>query len=197
MNQWTIARRGLGLAVLVATVAGGSAQAATPAQTSACSQPNYSITQPFAGLGDANWYTLAPGQGAGGFNGAGWTLTGGAKVVTTTLPDGTRGQVLDVPAGSTAVSPPMCVDSDYPTARADVLQAGYGSGVDVSVAYTNGKSGGQSSGVVNGDSTWGASRVFQLHAGTLSGWQLAQYTFQGGHGDTQLYDFYVDPRLMR
>jgi len=194
MNQWTIARRGLGLAVLMATVAAGTAQAAEPTPTSACSQPNYAITQPFAGLGDTNWYTLAPGQGAGGFNGAGWTLTGGAKVVTTTLPDGTRGQVLDLPAGSTAVSPQMCVDSDYPTARANVLDGGPGSGVHVSVSYTNSKSANQSSGVVNGASTWGASRVFQLHAGTLSGWQSAQYTFQGGTGDTQVYDFYVDPR---
>jgi len=110
------------------------------------------------------------------------------------LPDGTTGQVLDLPAGSTAVSASMCVDSDYPTARAYVLETGNGSGIHVSIAYTKGKSGGQSSGVINGDSTWGASRVFQLHAGTLSGWQLAQYTFQGGKADTQLYDFYVDPR---
>jgi hypothetical protein len=197
MNQWTIARRGLGLAVLVATVAGGSAQAATPAQTSACSQPNYSITQPFAGLGDTNWYTLAPGQDAGGFNGAGWTLTGGARVVTTTLADGTTGRVLDLPAGSTAVSPPMCVNSDYPTARADLRQVASGSGTSVSVSYTGGKTDGQSSGVVNGGSTWGASRVFQLHAGSLSGWQLAQYTFQGSKGEVQLDDFWVDPRLMR
>jgi hypothetical protein len=196
MNQWTIARRALGLAVLAATVAGGSAQAATPAQTSACSQPNYSLTQPFAGLGDSNWYTLAPGQGAGGFNGAGWTLTGGARIVTTKLANGTTGQVLDLPAGSTAVSPSMCVDSDYPTARADVLQTANGSGMHVSVSYTGGKAGGQSSGVVNGASTWDASHAFQLHAGTLSGWQLAQYTFQGGTGDVQLYNFWVDPRCM-
>jgi hypothetical protein len=65
------------------------------------------------------------------------------------------------------------------------------------VTYTGGKTDGQSSGVVTGGSTWDASRAFQLHAGNLSGWQLAQYTFQGSTGEVQLHDFYVDPRLMR
>jgi hypothetical protein len=197
MNYWSITRRAAGLCVLIAVVAGGTAHAATTAAASACSAPTYAFSQPFAAIGDSNQYTLAPGQGAGGFDGAGWTLTGGARFVTTTLPGGTTGKVLDLPAGSTAVSPAMCVNSDYPTARTDVRQTATGSGAHVYVAYTNSSINGQSSGVVNGASTWAASPVFQLHAGNLTGWQQAQYTFVGGSGDVQLSGFYVDPRCAR
>jgi hypothetical protein len=198
MNYWSITRRAAGLCVLIAAVAGGSARAATTTAVSACSAPTYSFSQPFAAIGDSNQYTLAPGQGAGSFNGTGWTLTDGAKIITTTLADGTKGSVLDLPAGSTAVSPSMCVDSDYPTARVSSMrQTTSGSGAQVFVAYTNSKIDGQSSGVVNGGSTWGASRVFQLHAGSLAGWQQAQYTFHGGTGEVQLYGFFVDPRCAR
>ncbi len=193
MNYRSITRRAASLAVLFAAVAAGSAQAAAPAQTSACSPPSYSLLQPYLDSGDSNWYTLAPGQRAGGFDGTGWALTGGAKIVTTTLADGSTGAVLDLPAGSQAVSPPMCVDSDFPTARAEIRDLANGPGMHVYVAYTGGKSQGQSSGAVVGGSTWGASRAIQLHAGNLDGWQEAQYTFDGEKGEAQLYDFYVDP----
>jgi hypothetical protein len=73
--------------------------------------------------------------------------------VTTTLADGSVGTVLDLPAGATAVSPPMCVSSDYPDARVDVRQLSNGPGMKMSVAYTGGKSEGQSAGAVNGGST--------------------------------------------
>jgi hypothetical protein len=195
MNYRSITRRAAGLAVLFAAVAGGSAQAATPATTSACSQPSYTFTQPFASLGDSNSYTLAPGQSVNSFNGQGWSLTGGATLVRTTLANGSVGTVLDLPAGATAVSPSMCVNSQYPDARFSVRQSGISSGVGVSVAYTNSNAGG-SSGVVNGGSTWSVSRDVQLHAGSLVGWQLAQYTFVGGQGGAQVYNFYVDPHCM-
>lgn len=192
MNYRSITRRAAGLAVAFAAVAAGSAQAAPAATTSTCSQPDYTFSQPFASLGDSNTYTLAPGQSVDSFNGQGWTLTGGAKLVTTTLADGSVGTVLDLPAGATAVSPSMCVDSDYPSARVMMRQLSNGPGMHVYVGYTNG--GAKSSGNVNGSSTWAASRAFQLHAGSLSGWQAAQYTFVGDKGEAQVYDFYVDPR---
>jgi hypothetical protein len=197
MNYRSITRRAAGLAVLFAAVAGGSAQAAAPVKTSACSQPTYSFSQPFSSLKDSNWYTLAPGQSVNSFDGTGWTLSGGAKLVTTTLADGSVGTVLDLPAGATAVSPPMCVSSDYPDARVDVRQLSNGPGMKMSVAYTGGKSGGQSTGAVVGGSTWGVSHAIQLHAGNLYGWQQAQYTFVGDKGEAQLYNFYVDPHCFK
>jgi hypothetical protein len=190
-----ISRRALGLGVLIATVAGGSAHAATTSNTSACTRPSYTLTQPYLSLSDANWYTLAPGQTVDSFNGAGWTLAQGAKIVTTTLADGTTGTVLDLPPGSQAVSPAMCVDSGFPTARVTLLQQSNGPGMHVYVAYAGG-AGGQSSGVVNGGSTWSVSRPIELHSSSLSGWQDAQYTFAApsNGGNVELYDFYVDPR---
>src|ERR1700733_8620297 len=84
-----------------------SGTAATSVDTSTWANPL--LTQPFLAWGDSNWYALAPGETADAFGGAGWGLTGGAKVATTTLKDGTTGSVLDLPRGSTAVSPKVCL----------------------------------------------------------------------------------------
>src|SRR5947209_3117450 len=111
MKKAILVRRALGLAVALAAVGAGSAQAATTAGQ--C--PPATLSHPFAG--DSRWYTLAPGETADNFAGTGWVLTGGAKIVTQTLADGSIGSVLDLPAGSTATSPGMCVDSSYPLAR--------------------------------------------------------------------------------
>jgi hypothetical protein len=196
MDCWGIARRALGLGVLIAAVAGGSAHAATTSVTSACSPPNYTLTQPYLSLNDSNWYTLAPGQTTDAFNGAGWILVGGAHIVSTTLADGSTGSVLYLPPGSTAISPPMCVDSGFSTARMTLLQKSGGPGIHVYDAYTGDTGGVRSSGVVNGEGTWSVSPQIQLAASNLSGWQYAQYTFVAplNGGNVDLYDFYVDPR---
>jgi hypothetical protein len=200
MKKWTIARRAFGLAVLAATAVGGTAQAATPTGVSACSDPAYSFTQPFASAKDSNWYTLAPGQDVNSFNGTGWTLAGGAKLVTTTLADGTTGQVLDLPAGSTAVSPPMCVSAAYPTAKAQVRDVTGPPSVHLYVSYTNTNSAVNptSAGVIAGNTQWGNSQPLQLHPGNLFGWQQETFTLTGGNKgtDAQVYNFWVDPRLM-
>src|SRR5690349_18923507 len=87
----------------------GAAQAAQPQSfsTAGCIAP--ALTQPFAQINDHSNYMLAPGQSDGQFQGTGWTLSGGASIVTATLPDGGAGQVLDMPSGSKAVSPVICV----------------------------------------------------------------------------------------
>lgn len=197
MKYRNITRRAAGLAVLFAAVSGGSAQAETPAQIPGCDQPSYSLSQPYLGSGDSNWYTLASGQGPGGFSAAGWTLTGGARLVTTKLADGSTGTVLDLPAEAIAVSPAMCVNSQFPTARLTMRQAGNGPGMKVTVAYAGGKTKGQSSGSLVGGSAWGVSRAFELHADNLTTWTRAQYTFEGSKGEAQVYNFYVDPHCFR
>src|SRR5438552_3818600 len=75
------------------------------------------LTQPFLYAGDTHWYTLAPGQTPGNFEGKSWVLSGGASIKKTTLYNGQTGSVLDLPSGSKAVSPSFCVTSEYPTAR--------------------------------------------------------------------------------
>src|SRR5690349_19314461 len=75
------------------------------------------LSQPFLYAKDTNLYTLIPGESPVNFGGEGWQLSGGAQIVTETLQDGASGQVLDLPSGSEAVSPVICVTSAYPTAR--------------------------------------------------------------------------------
>ncbi|MDQ6816833.1 MAG: hypothetical protein M3018_05420, partial [Actinomycetota bacterium] len=87
----------------------------TPTSTSGCSAPQ--LSQPFLSASDLNWYTLLPGESPDAFVGSGWTLTGGANIVTTQLADGHIGSVLDLPSGSMAISPVVCVQSDYTSAR--------------------------------------------------------------------------------
>jgi hypothetical protein len=147
-----------------------------------------------------NWYTLAPGQSENSFDGTGWTLSGGAQLVTTTLADGSTGTVLDLPAGSRAVSPPMCVSADYPSARTQVRDLVGAPSVHLFVQYTNTKSWLKpiAAGTFAGNDQWVNSQPLSLHPGNLYGWQLETFTLTGGDKgtDAEVYNFYVDPRCM-
>jgi hypothetical protein len=162
---------------------------------SSCSPP--ALTQPFASARDNNWYTLTPGETSGSFNGAGWTLSGGASIQPGRAG---AGSVLDLPSGSQAVSPPMCVASDYPTARTMVRDVVGAQGVHIYVAYAGTKTAGQAQdvGQVHGQqSAWTLSNPFNIHPGNLPGWQLMRFTLVPGgtSSDYQVYDFYVDPHM--
>jgi hypothetical protein len=208
MKQFLFSRRSRSIAlsgVLATTIAALGASSAlaatttaTPVDTSACSVPQF--TQAFLPIRDSNWYTLVPGQTVNSFNGAGWTLSGGARVASSRLANGSSGGVLDLPSGSSAVSPPMCVSSYYPTARTMVRDvAGY-EGVHISVAYAGTKTASlpQTVGQVHGtQSAWTASNQFNVHPGTLPGWQLVKFTLTPGgqSSDFEIYNFWVDPRM--
>lgn len=208
MKQFRISRRSLSvgicgiLSTAVACVSAGPAMA-TQINTSgmnwgdisSCFAP--SLTQPFLSVGDSNWYTLAPGETPGAFNGAGWTLSGGASIQPG---QNSAGPVLDLPSGSQAISPPMCVASDYPTARTMVRNVVGAEGVQVFVAYAGTKSeiNAQGAGAVHGQhAAWTLSNAFDIHPGNLPGWQLVRFTLVPGgkSSDFQVYNFYVDPRL--
>ena len=167
------------VAALLAVGPGG----ATAATGTAWTAPT--LTQTFLPFSDFSWYAIAPGEKYDSFAGTGWVLTGGAKIVTTTLYDGTKGYVLDLPSRATATSPPMWVTSDYPTARTMVRNVIGSAGVNVSVAYlgiTPGPT--QSTGNVSaGGVAWSLSRVVQIHPGNLLGWQQAQFTLVGIAGE--------------
>ena len=208
MKQFRIRRRSLlvGVCGILTTVAAclsaGSALAAQIDEsglawgdTSACAAP--ALTQPFLSAKDSNWYTLTPGETPGSFNGAGWTLSGGASIKAG---QNGAGSVLDLPSGSQAISPPVCVASDYPTARTMVRNVAGGEGVQVYVAYagTKTESQAQNTGQVHGQqSAWSLSTPFNIHPGNLPGWQLVRFTLVPGgkSSDFQVYDFYVDPRM--
>jgi hypothetical protein len=192
------------LTTAVASLAAGPALAAQIDEsgmawgdTSTCSAPT--LTQPFLSAGDSNWYTLAPGQTPGSFSGAGWTLSGGASIKAGQI--GT-GSVLDLPSGSLAISPPMCVSADYPTARTKVRDVVGAEGVQVLVAYagTKTESKAQNVGQVHSQaSNWTVSNPLNIHPGNLPGWQLVRFTFVPGgkSSDFEVYDFWVDPMMRR
>jgi hypothetical protein len=208
MKQFLFSRRSrsIGLSgVLAATIAalGASsalAATATPVDTSACSPAQ--LSQAFQSIRDNNWYTLAPGQSDDNFNGNGWTLNDGAHLTSSPLADGATGSVLDLPSGASAVSPPMCVSSDYPTARTMVRDVVGSQGVHISVSYAGTKTADnpQNVGQVHGtQSDWTASNPFNVHPGNVPGWQVVQFTLTPGgkSSDFQIYNFWVDPRMGR
>jgi hypothetical protein len=175
---------------------------AVPPQASAdpahCGAQEFS--QAFLYARDSNYYTLLSGESADNFEGNGWQLSSGAQVVTEELSDGSTGQVLDLPSGSKAVSPVICVTKYYPTARAIVRNVKGSEGVFFYVEY-------------EGTSTWGhAKNTGQIH-GNHSEWTLVtpvnlqpvdsenfQYVritlIPGGKtSDFEVYNLYVDPRM--
>lgn len=177
---------------------------ATSVNASSCANPP--LTQPFLAWGDSNWYALAPGETADAFGGAGWTLTGGAKIVTTTLQDGTTGSVLDLPRGSKAVSPTVCLTSAYPTARMMIrnVSGSNGGSVGFSVSYTGTSTANSplqtgsfnttgSAGVARG---WFLSAPADLDPSTSPGWQLMKITLTAdGPKEFQAYNLYLDPMM--
>src|SRR4051794_13816964 len=104
MSSRTSIRATLGACVFLAAFIGSfatGALAATTTTTPTCNAPV--LTQAYAWALDENWYAAIPGVGWDTFSSAGWTLSKGAKVIPTTLADGSTGAVLDLPSGSSAV----------------------------------------------------------------------------------------------
>ena len=176
-----------------ATSAIAAASSAT-ASTANCTTP--ALSSPFAAYGDTNLYALVPGQVFDGLAGTGWTLSGGASIQTTTVADGSTGEVLDLPGGSSAVSPPMCVDNTYPTARMIVRTVSEGAPFSLFAEYA-GSGNLVSAGNVKGHgSGWQPSAVLQTDPGSQPGWQLVQFALIAGNtGENQVYNLYVDPRM--
>jgi hypothetical protein len=186
------------------------ATAATSAALAVC--PGQTFAQPFEATGDANYYTLVEGSE---FNSPseGWELAGGAHVVNTTRPDGSTGSALDLPSGSAAVSPPVCVTLQYPTARMWTNTIQGKSNVVVAVAYANTKTASKPKKVgaieeeENGngetnrqDTSWSLSAPFEVQpelGGKVEETRQVRFIFvaSGKGSETQLYGLYVDPRM--
>jgi hypothetical protein len=170
----------------------------TNISASSCADPSF--TQPFSSWGDSADYALAPGQSDSNFAGTGWYLTNGAKIQSVPLANkGVKGNVLDLHKDSLAISPPMCVAYNYPTARVMVRNAGGGGSVNAYVVYFDGSSyqlmdGGHAAG--NGN-TWTLSDQIQLQPSSDPGWQIARFVLYGANGESQMYNFYVDPYAKR
>ncbi len=197
MKNFLFRLRSLALGVFVVALGAAPAHAATTSvDTSICANPL--LSQPFLSTGDRNWYTLLPGETPGNFDGAGWALSGGAKIVTTTVADGSTASVLDLPSGSKAVSPTICVTSDYPTARTTVRNVMGSEGVFFYVSYegTNTWNTPKNTGQVHGTGTaWTLATPVNVQPYNRVGWQPMQLTLVPGgkSSDFQLCDLYIDP----
>jgi hypothetical protein len=202
--RWGLAA-GVALVAAFATTAPALADDGVVAQTTGASQQECQapvLSQPFWGLRDTRHYVLAPGGDFSDPSGAGWQFFGGARVVDDIKPDGSVGGSLYMPSGSTAVSPVMCVDMTYPTARLWARTLGGDGDVNFSVAYAATKSElkPQSVGHVRGDrSGWRLSGDVHIKpelAGKDSGWRRVAFVLTAGGrtGEFQIDDIYVDPR---
>jgi hypothetical protein len=105
--------------------------------------------------------------------------------------------VLDMPSGSKAVSPEMCIGDGYPIAKTLIR---YGSGSSGSVAFTpydlttNTKLGTMQ---LPGRAKWSLTPPVNVLPGAMKGWHIMQFTYVAGgqNSDFQIYDFGVDPRM--
>jgi hypothetical protein len=103
---------------LAFALAAGALAVAAPAAQAAC--PVDGAAPVLAGFGDASSYL--PVAGGDFESGAtGWTLVNGARIVdgdaTPLVGAADDARSLELPPGGAAISPPVCVTSDYPFAR--------------------------------------------------------------------------------
>jgi hypothetical protein len=181
----------------------GLVASTTSASQQECMAPV--LSQPFSDLKDNRHYVLAPGGDFSSPTGAGWQFFGGAHIANDTTPNGNAGGTLEMPSGSSAVSPVMCVDMTYPTARLWARTLGGDGDVSISVSYAGTKTelAPQEVGHVKGDrQRWKLSGDVQIKpqlAGKADGWRKVAFVLEAGGktGQFQVDDFYVDPRMSR
>jgi hypothetical protein len=202
MSSQILSRRAGVLAAAVAAVFAASllASAAASASVDLSQCVENQLSQPFLYAGDLNFYTLIPGEQADNFAGEGWELSGGAEIVTETLQDGTEGHVLNLPSGSKAVSPVLCVTSAYPTARGIVRNVKGSEGVFFYVEYegTNTWEHPKNTGQIHGSGTaWTLVTPVNLQPYKVLGLQPMRITLVPGGktSDFEVYNLYVDPRF--
>jgi hypothetical protein len=193
MKTSRITRAALGAAGVIAASAAlaAPAHAALVATTTDCGTPE--ISKPFTAWGDQHDYKLVDDFEAGA---SGWKLTGNARVVAGNQPfqaSGTRS--LTIPAGASAVSPPVCVGHEEPTAR--FFARGFGTmAVSVQVTLFTGTVLTLPVGVDLGGN-WAPSAAFGLIANFLPGpgdYTAVRLVFTPLLGEWQIDDVHVDPR---
>jgi hypothetical protein len=185
------------------TTLAAAAALATPAHAGVltksatdCGDPE--LTQPFKRWLDNSNYKLV---GAGTFeNGTdGWTVTGGARVVTGNATQTAGTKSLQLPAGSSATTPPVCVGLNEPTIRYFGKASGLLSILTVSVQVQ------LQIGIwvtlpigVDLGTTWQPSLPHLVVANLLPllppDMTAVRFTFKPLLGAFQLDDVYVDPR---
>ncbi|MGN6557218.1 MAG: hypothetical protein ACTHLH_04300 [Solirubrobacterales bacterium] len=165
--------------------------------------------QVFSPWGDQHSYVLASD---GGFEsgGQGWTLAGGAATVSGNesffLNDASDNRSLSLPAGSSAVSPPVCMSIDTPIFRLVARNTGNtSSGLRVEAVYPLlGLLRTKTVSTVYGNSAWAPSQQMStvLTLSTILGTVIPssiqiRITPVGSGGNWQVDDLYIDPFARR
>jgi hypothetical protein len=196
-----LAAAAFGLAVLAAAPAQAKQGIANPYDCT----PEPTLTQPFAPFDDLGLYT--PVADAGVEAGAtSWTLSGGATVVDGNEPwqigGATDSHSLDLPAGSAAVTAPICIDQTYPYFRAFALNAGSAKrSLEIDVLYYDTKGKLLSTkpyGYEDDSTTWQptptiAIEVFDKKSTVAAAPVTFRFTPKGKDAHFQIDDVYVDP----
>jgi hypothetical protein len=190
-------------ALVVCAIAGTAPAGAALINSGTC--PATTLSHPFAPWGDSSSYEAVPG---GSFEGstAGWSLARGATVTTGSEPYGVTGKLggssLLLPAGSSAQSPPVCVDASEPTFRFFAHNNSLLSTVAVQVVYpTLLGPVALPLGVAALSPTW--RPTLPMLTGSLAGALLnggmtqLSLRFTALIGTSQIDDVYVDPRGTR
>jgi hypothetical protein len=150
------------------------------------------LGQPFMPWADVARYELSPG---GDFEQPSWALNGGAQRAPGSEPYAATGKVgtwsLTLPAGSSAQSPPSCVDPRYPTVRFFI--AGTGS-VAVSLVYGSIT---VPAGIAVAGSAWFPSPIVvsasPVVATASGGTAQASVRLTGVSGNPRVDDVFIDP----
>jgi hypothetical protein len=138
------------------------------------------MSRPFLAFGDLRSYAPAPNGDFSDASGGGWQFAGGAAIAAAGGRSGAANGVLNLPAGATALSPLMCVDLDYPTARTWLAGAG---SLNIQVVYPDTakkKLDPKSVADIKGSSLglWKLSSDFDVHpqiGGKLAGWRRVAF----------------------
>jgi hypothetical protein len=188
---------------LIAWLAAALALAFSAAAAQACSYTG--AEQVFSPWGDSHSYVLASN---GGFEsgGLGWGLSGGAKVSEGNesfyLNDSGDSHSLALPAGSSALSPPVCMSIDTPIFRLLARNTGAASsGLRVEAIYPLlGLIRTKTVSTVYAGSNWAPSQQMStvLTLSTIVGTLIPsavqiRITPVGSGGNWQVDDLYIDP----
>jgi hypothetical protein len=164
------------------------------------------LTQPFLPWSDISNYALMPGGAAE--SARGWTLAGGAAVVTGNEPSHVHAagdsHSIAIPAGGSARTAPMCIGLLSPTARLFMGSASSTATLAVDLSYTDllGLPHTVRIGKVSGATGWRPTPAMLLLANvtslsTVGGTASIRLTFTASGGTVRIDDVYVDPYKWR
>src|SRR3954447_24322973 len=206
MSRTTYRVRGLlAVAAAAAALALPASASAGPLIDRAPSCDSQVFSQPFLPWNDLASYTLNPG-GSFEDRAAGWALDG-ASVQRGNEPFYVTGandrRLLDLSAGDSAISAPVCVGIEHPDIRFFASASSLAASLSVDVLFEDagGKILSAPIGTVSGSSGWAPTAPFPIVANLLpllpGNRTAVAFRFRATRGSFQIDDLYVDPYQRR